>query len=190
MYGLCKTAIALTSLVWAAGPAELHITPTVEIVPLAKAVHRLLPGAKQFYLRDIQMSKQQVAAVDSLVKWVPEEKQVKFYVGRDAGRELGSVEWIKVDSRHGPVAVAVRFTPEGGIGGVIVTHATEETVTWVKEVVDAGLLDEFPGKTLVDLDTAMQAVRGQVGRMPAYMGEVIALAVARAAALRQVAYQG
>jgi hypothetical protein len=160
------------------------------MVPLDQAVRKLLPDATQFFLRDVRMSKAQVAHVDSLVNWVPEEKEVKFYVGRDAGRDLGSVEWIKVDSRHGPVGIAVRFTPEGQLDGAIVTHATEETVAWVKEVIDAGLLDRFRGKTLTTIDGALAPVRDRVGRMPAYMGQVIVRGVARATALRQSAYAG
>lgn len=190
MIGLCNATIMLAWLAVAATPAEPHITPTVEIVPLDRAVRQLLPGATQFFLRDVRMSKRQVALVDSLVSWVPEEKEVKFYVGRDAGQDLGSVEWIKVDSRHGPLGIAVRFTPDGSLDGAIVTHATEETVTWVKEVVDAGLLDQFRGKTLTTLDTALQPVRDRVGRMPTHMGEVIVRGVARATALRQAAYAG
>jgi hypothetical protein len=190
MIGLRGATFALAWLAAAAGPTEPHITPTVEMVPLSQAVRRLLPGATQFFLRDVRMSRQQVARVDSLVGWVPEEKEVKFYIGRDEGRDLGSVEWIKVDSRHGPVAVAVCFTPDGALDGVIVTHATEETVNWVKEVIGAGLLDQFPGKTLATLDDALQSVRDRVGRMPAYMGEVITRGVARATALRQAAYAG
>jgi hypothetical protein len=186
---LQMTAIALAWLPPAA-PAEAHITPTVELVPVAEAVRKLLPGATQFYLREVQLSKRQVAELDSVVSWVPEEKEVKFYLGREAGRDVGSVEWLKVDSRHGPLALAVRFEPDGELGKVVVTHATEETVTWVKQIVDAGLPDRFPGKTMANLDTALQSVQGNAGRMARYMGEVITRGVARALALRQLAFEG
>jgi hypothetical protein len=188
--GMSNTTIALAWITAVAAPAEPHITPTVELVPLDHAVRQLLPGATQFFLRDVRMSKEQVTHVESLVSWVPEEKEVKFYIGRESGRDLGSVEWIKVDSRHGPVGIAVRFTPDGQLDGAIVTHATEETVNWVKEVIDAGLLDQFPGKTLTTIDGALRSVKSRVGRMPAYMGEVIVRGVARATALRQAAYAG
>lgn len=92
--------------------------------------------------------------------------------------------------RHGPVGIAVRFTPDGRLDGAIVTHATEETVSWVKDVVDAGLLDQFRGKTLATIDGALVPVRDRFGRMPAYMGEVIVRGVARATALRRAAYAG
>lgn len=188
MIGLSNTLMVLVWLTAIPTPVEPHITPTVEIVSLDRAVRQLLPGATQFFLRDVKMSKEQVAHVKSLVNWVPEEKEVKFYVGRDSGRDLGSVEWIKVDSRHGPVGIAVRFTPDGQLNGAIVTHATEETVTWVKEVIGAGLLDQFRGKTLATIDSALESVSDRVGRMPAHMGEVIVRGVARATALRQAAY--
>jgi hypothetical protein len=86
--------------------------------------------------------------------------------------------------------VAVGFTPEGTLDRVIVTHATEETVPWVKEILDAGLLRQFPGKGLADLDTALQAVEERPGRMARYMGEVITRAVARALTLRQLVFKG
>lgn len=181
--------IVLAWLGFGAESSSLHITPTVTLVPRAQAVRQILEGASKFFLREVELSPAELAELKTRVRWTPEEKTVRFFIGRDAGQaEVGSVVLIKVDSRHGPLALAVGFDRQGTVSKVIVTHTTEETVPWVKKVLDAELLDKFSGKTEATVVSAFDEVKDQVRAMPRYMGQVITRGVRRAAALHAVAY--
>jgi hypothetical protein len=129
-----------------------------------------------------------VSDLEARVSWVPEDKEVRLFIGRDAeGNAVGSVLFMKSDSRHGPVRLAVGFDTSGNVSRVIITHATEETVPWVREVMNAGLLEEYSGRAEATVAGALDGLEGRLGAMPRYMGEVVTRGVHRAAALYSVA---
>lgn len=166
-----------------------HITPTVTLVKRADAVRQLLTGATKYFVREVKLDRSQVDQIDTRVNWVPEDKKIRFFVGRDgSGQEIGSVLLLNVDSRHGPVALAVGFTPDGSIGHVVVTAATEETLPWVHDVIESGALSDFEGMSQADADPALKSLQ-DLGAMQRYMGRVIARGVERAIAIRAAAYK-
>lgn len=177
---------ALVSLVSA--PAVVtHITPTVELVPRASAVRSLLEGSSKFFVRNIELDGDAMAELQRRAGWKPEERNFRVFVGRDAnGDKVGDALLLKVDSRHGPLALAVGFDAAGALSGVIITHATEETVPWVGEAIKAGLLDEYPGCTEATVGQALEAVKSEVGRMPLYMAQRATVGVQRALVLSSI----
>jgi hypothetical protein len=81
--------------------------------------------------------------------------------------------FVRVDTPHGPVEVAVGFTPERTVRAVVVTKATVETKPWVTEALRAGLVDRYRGLKPTDTPLGAPAIKGQVGEMADYMaGEV------------------
>src|SRR5258708_7884958 len=58
---------------------------------------------------------------------------------------MGALEFVRVDTPHGPIEVAVGFTPQGAVRGVVVTKATVEMKPWVLEAVAAGFTDQYRG---------------------------------------------
>ncbi len=179
---------ALVLGVLASAPAGApHITPVVELVPRAKAVREILDGASAFFVREVRLGKAEVAELEARAGWKPEEKKVRLIIGRDAaGKEVGSVLLLKEDSRHGPVLLAVGFEPGGAISRVVITHATEETVPWVRDLLKARFLNAFAGRTASTIAEVSEELEG-LGAMPRYMGRVVIRGVQHAAALYAVA---
>src|SRR6266699_1270579 len=68
-----------------------------------------------------------------------------FYGGTAGSTSVGALEFVRVDTPHGPIEVAVGFTPQGAVRGVVVTKATVEMKPWVLEAVAAGLTDHYRG---------------------------------------------
>jgi hypothetical protein len=164
----------------AVAAALLHITPTVVLVKRPDAVTQLLPGADQFFARELHLSSQDAHRLHEAVDWSPEDGVLTFYVGKQAGAEVGALEFLRVDTPHGPLEVAASFTPQRIVRGVIVTKVTVETKPWVLSALQAGLTDHYRGLKLTDAPTGAAAIKGKVGDLPDFMAQEVDKGVRRA----------
>jgi hypothetical protein len=162
--------------------ALVHITPTVVLVPRPEAVKTLIPGAEAYLAREVHLSEADAHRLHEAVDWSPDEGVLTFYSGKAGGRVVGTLLFVRVDSPHGPVEVAVGFGTDGRIGAVVVTKATVETKPWLLEALRAGLTDHYKGLKPGDAPGGAAALRGRVGSLPAYMAEQVDRGVARALA--------
>jgi hypothetical protein len=174
----------------AAVAALLHITPTVVLVKRTDAVSRLLPGADEFLAREMHLSEADAHRLHEAVDWSPEDGVLTFYLGRRAHAAVGALAFVRVDTHHGPVEVAVGFDPAGAIREVAVTKATVETKPWIQEALAAGLTGEYAG---LRADGGTPGAAGQlkdrVGALPAYMAEQVDKGVTRALAAYRLFYR-
>src|SRR5216117_4038215 len=129
----------------AAIAAMLHITPIVVLVKRPDAVQALLPGADAYVDREVHVSGTDAHRLHEAVDWSPEDGVLVFYGGTAGSTSVGALEFVRVDTPHGPIEVAVGFTPRGAVRGVVVTKATVEMKPWVLEAVAAGLTDHYRG---------------------------------------------
>ncbi len=129
----------------AAIAAMLHITPIVVLVKRPDAVQALLPGADAYVAREVHLSGTDAHRLHEAVDWSPEDGVLVFYGGTAGSTSVGALEFVRVDTPHGPIEVAVGFTPQGAVRGVVVTKATVEMKPWVLEAVAAGLTDHYRG---------------------------------------------
>ncbi len=165
----------------AVAAALLHITPTVTLVKRPDAVKQLLPGAEQFFAREFHLSGQDAHRLhEDAGDWSPENGVLTFYVGKQTGNEVGALEFVRVDTPHGPLEVAVSFTPQRTVRGVIVTKVTVETKPWVLAALQAGLTEHYRGLKPTDTPSGAEAVKGRVGELPDYMAHHVDEGVKRA----------
>ena len=162
--------------------ALLHITPTVVLVKRPEAVKTLLPGAQTYFAREVHLSDADAHRLHEAVDWSPEDGVLTFYTGRQGDRVVGTLLFVRVDSPHGPVEVAVGFGTDGRIGSVVVTKATVETKPWLLGALRAGLTERYKGLKPGDAPGGAAALKGRVGSLPQYMAEQVDKGVARALA--------
>src|SRR5207237_5909140 len=118
--------------------AVRHITPAVVLVKRPDAVRALLPGADAYVAREVHLSGPDAHRLHELVDWSPDDGVLTFYNGKAGATVVGALTFARVDTPHGPVEVAVGFTPQGAVPGVIGTQATGETKPWGLAAVGAG----------------------------------------------------
>ena len=174
---------------WLAGTALvalLHITPTVVLVTRPDAVKTLLPGAASFVAQEIHLSNADAHRLHAAVDWSPDDGVLTFYTGLEGGRTAGALVFVRVDTPHGPLEVAVAVSPAAVVAGVIVTKATVETKPWVLEALQAGLCEHYRGLKPTDVPAGAQAIADRVGQLPLYVAREVDKGVMRALA----AYQG
>jgi hypothetical protein len=173
----------------AAAAALLHITPTVVLVKRPDAVKTLLPGAEEYFAREVRLSRADAHRLHETVDWSPEDGVLTLYTGKARDKAVGTLLFVRVDSPHGPVEVAVGFDTEGRVGGVIVTKATVETKPWVLDALHAGLTERYRGLKSGDVPGGAAAVKRRVGALPAYMAEQVDNGVTRALAIYGAFYR-
>src|SRR5207302_5384218 len=122
----------------AAIAALLHITPAVVLVKRPDAVQALLPGADAYFAREVHLSAADAHRLHAAVDWSPEDGVLAFYTGKAGSAAVGALEFVRVDTPHGPIEGAVGFTAQGPVRPGHVTKATVETYARVLEAVGAG----------------------------------------------------
>src|SRR2546422_4523557 len=108
----------------AAIAAVLHITPAVVLVKRPDAVQALLPGADAYFAREVHLSTPDAHRLHKAVDWSPEDGVLTFYVGRTGSAAVGALEFVRVDTPHGPIEVAVRVNPPRTARAGVVATAT------------------------------------------------------------------
>jgi hypothetical protein len=182
----------MNRLLVAALVAALHITPTVVLVKREDAVKSILPAATAFTAREVHLSGADAHRLHEALDWGPDDGLLTFYTGRSGASAIGALTFVRVDTPHGPLEVAVGFGPDGAVVRVEVTKATVETKAWVLEAVRSGVLSGYAGlKTGVTanleavaktpaLPGGPESYRGKVGQMAGFMLEQIDKGVRRA----------
>ena len=168
----------------AAVAALLHITPAVVLVKRPDAVQALLPGATAFTAREVHLSSPDAHRLHEAVDWSPDDGVLTFYTGTAGSTAVGGLVFVRVDTPHGPLEVAVGFTPQGAVRGVIVTKATVEMKPWVLEAVGAGLTDPYRGLKPGEggAPDAATAIANRAGNLAVYIAREVDKGVARALA--------
>src|SRR3989440_11051686 len=169
----------------AAIAALLHITPVVVLVKRPDAVHALLPGADAYVAREVHLSAADAHRLHEAVDWSPEDGVLVFYGGTAGSTSVGALEFVRVDTPHGPIEVAVGFTPQGAVRGVVVTKATVEMKPWVLEAVAAGLTDHYRGLRpggAPGVPGGAAGIAGRAGNLAVYVAGEVDKGVARALA--------
>ena len=121
--------------------------------------------------------------------WDPPDGVVTFYVGKRQNQANGALVFMRIDSQHGPIELAVGYDTRGAIRGVEVTKATVEMKPWVLEALRAGLTESYRGKMTDQAPSGAEKVKPHVGAMPGYMAELIDKGVMHANAAYRLFYR-
>ncbi len=168
-----------------------HITPTVYLYSKKDAIRLELPEATRFFLKEVEIGQKDFELVKSRTGWSPEDRKFAFYSGKDAASMLlGTIEFVLVDTQHGPIEVALAFDPQDRVSQVLVITATVETVPWVKAVVKSGMLEGYVGVAAdAKPDALGRASADALGQMPYWAAQVIDRGVVRGLALYDALYR-
>ena len=169
--------------------ALLHITPTVIMVKRQDAVAHLLPGADQFVERELHLSSADSKKIHDAVGWEPPDGVVTFFIGKHDDQTTGALLFMRIDSQHGPIELAIGYDAKGAVRGVEVTKATVEMKPWILEALKAGLTDEYRGMAVTAAPSGAEKVKPKIGAMPGYMAELIDKGVMHANAAYRLFYR-
>src|SRR5437867_1130185 len=157
----------------AAIAAMLHITPIVVLVKRPDAVQALLPGADAYVAREVHLSGTDAHRLHEAVDWSPEDGVLVFYGGTAGSTSVGALEFLRVDTPHGPGGVGVGFPARGGGGGVRVTEASGEVKAGGVGGVAAGPPGHYRGPKGGGAPGGAAGIASRAGNLAVYVaGEV------------------
>jgi hypothetical protein len=187
-------SILKLALVAAALSSATHPTPKVALVNHADFIRQTLggEGATQYFLRTVSIGKRDLATIQKISDFTPDDPDVPFYLGQGhGGAPVGVVLFQQIDTPHGPLEIGVAIGPDGAVTAADVTTATVETKPWVQEATAAGLMKVFVGvRGSDDARKALATFDRKLDGMSAYMSELIATAVGRGLVLYGTLYKG
>ena len=171
-------------------PVSAHITPMIHLKKHNAAIKMMLQEGTSFYVKNVTLGRAEISKIKAMSGWTPDLERYKFYYGKDvAGKLVGDVLFISVNSKHGPLTLAIGFSPGNVITGVVLTDIPTEPFSWVRKLLQASFLDTFPGKSRDELGEIIDQIsRKELGAMQRYYAKVIARGVQQAVVLQMVLY--
>ncbi len=180
-------ALALTCCL-GVGSVLAHITPPVVLLSEQDAVRGMTGGATKFFVREVRLTAEERGTIRQQWGWQAEDELYRFYLGRDAaGQLVAAVIFLTEFTIHGPVRVAVGLNPDGTVKDAKVVELTEETLPWVKLLLDQNLTQDYLGRdSRGNFALSGRFAVTQVDSMPHFYGQIVASLMQRAAILFEV----
>jgi len=180
-------ALALTFCL-GVGSVLAHITPPVVLLSEQDAVRGMTGGATKFFVREVRLTAEERGTIRQQWGWQAEDELYRFYLGRDAaGQLVAAVIFLTEFTIHGPVRVAVGLHPDGTVKDAKVVELTEETLPWVKLLLDQNLTQAYVGRdSRGNFALSGRFAVTQVDSMPHFYGQIVASLMQRAAILFEV----
>jgi hypothetical protein len=180
-------ALALTFCL-GIGSGLAHITPPVVLLSEQDAVRGMTGGATKFFVREVRLTAEERGTIRQQWGWQAEDELYRFYLGRDAaGQLVAAVIFLTEFTIHGPVRVAVGLHPDGTVKDAKVVELTEETLPWVKLLLDQNLTQDYLGRdSRGNFALSGRFAVTQVDSMPHFYGQIVASLMQRAAILFEV----
>jgi len=170
------------------GSVLAHITPPVVLLSEQDAVRGMTGGATKFFVREVRLTAEERGTIRQQWGWQAEDELYRFYLGRDAaGQLVAAVIFLTEFTIHGPVRVAVGLNPDGTVKDAKVVELTEETLPWVKLLLDQNLTQDYLGRdSRGNFALSGRFAVTQVDSMPHFYGQIVASLMQRAAILFEV----
>jgi len=186
-FDTCWLALALTFYL-GVGSVLAHITPPVVLLSEQDAVRGMTGGATKFFVREVRLTAEERGTIRQQWGWQAEDELYRFYLGRDAaGQLVAAVIFLTEFTIHGPVRVAVGLNPDGTVKDARVVELTEETLPWVKLLLDQNLTQDYVGRdSRGNFALSGRFAVTQVDSMPHFYGQIVTSLMQRAAILFEV----
>jgi len=180
-------ALSLT-LCLGSGSVLAHITPPVVLISDQDVVRSMMGGATKFFVREVRLTAEERGTIRQQWGWQAEDEVYRFYLGRDeAGQLVAAVMFLTEFTIHGPVRVAVGLSPDGKVKDAKVVEVTEETLPWLKLLLDQNLTQDYVGRDSRGNFTLAGRFAGtQIESMPHFYGQIVASLIQQAAILFEV----
>lgn len=171
-----------------AGPALAHVSPPVVLATEAETLKAMTGDAERGLVRKVTLDAAQRRALRQGCGCRANDVSYRAYVaGRDGGR-AAAVVFLSEPTQHGPVRVAVALDRDGRVTAARVLEVTEESLLWLKPLIDQDLPGDYVGRRRGDdFGISERFEKMRLESMRRFYARVISSLIGRAAALYDVA---
>ena len=186
-----KIAVVLAvsaGLAVAPGPALAHVSPPVVLVSQADTLKAMtgLPDAPA--VRKVKLNAAQRQALGNGCGCRASDVSYQAYVAGPEGGKAAAVVFLSEPTQHGPIRMAVALDRDGRVSAARVLEVTEESLLWVKPLIDQDLPGDYVGRRSGDdFGISERFEKMRLESMRRFYAQVVSSLIRRAAVLYDVA---
>ena len=168
-------------------PALAHVSPPVVLATEAETLKTMTGKDEGAIVRKFKLDPSQRAALREGCGCKASETSYRAYVAGPEGGKAAAVVFVSEPTQHGPVRVAVALDKEGRVTAARVLEVTEESLLWVKPLIDQDLPGDYVGRRRGDdFGISERFEKMHLESMRRFYARVVSGLIGRAAALYDV----
>lgn len=136
----------IAGLALPAGRAFAHVSPPVVLATEAETLRDMIGRAEARVVRRIRLSPAQRQSVRQDCGCKANDVSYRAYLAGPEGGRAAAVIFLSESTQHGPVRVAVGLGRDGRVTAARVVEVTEETLNWIKPLIDQDLPGDYVGR--------------------------------------------
>jgi hypothetical protein len=171
-----------------AGPALAHVSPPVVLATEAETLRAMTGKAEGVVVQKVKLDAEQREALGEGCGCKATEASYRAYVAGGDGGGAAAVVFLSEPTQHGPIRVAVALDREGRVTAARVLEVTEESLQWVKPLIDEDLPGDYVGrKSGDDFGISERFEKMRLESMRRFYARLVSGLIGRAAAVYDVA---
>jgi hypothetical protein len=172
----------------APGAALAHVSPPVVLVSEADTLKAMTGLSEAPAVRKVKLDAAQRRALGQGCGCRASEASYRAFVAGPEGGKAAAVVFLSEPTQHGPIRMAVALDREGRVAAARVLEVTEESLLWVKPLIDQDLPGDYVGRRSGDdFGISERFEKMRLESMRRFYAQVVSSLVRRAAVLYDVA---
>ena len=170
------------------GPALAHVSPPVVLATEAETLKDMTGRTDGPAVSRVKLDASQRAALREGCGCKASKVFYRAYVAGPEGGKAAAVVFVSEPTQHGPVRVAVALDRDGRVSAARVLEVTEESLLWVKPLIDQDLPGDYVGRRGGDdFGISERFEKMRLESMRRFYAQVVSSLIRRAAVLYDVA---
>ena len=179
--------VMVAALAAGAGSARAHVSPPVVLASEAQVL-KDMAGAEVGAVKKVRLDPAQREALREGCGCRASDVSYRAYVAPAASAGAAAVVFVTEPTQHGPVRMAVALDHEGRVSAARVIEVTEESLPWVKPLIDQDLPGDYVGRRRGDdFGISERFEKMRLESMRRFYAQVVSGLIRRAAAVYDVA---
>jgi len=169
-------------------PACAHVSPPVVLATEAQILKDMTGRTEGLTVTRVKLDSSQRAALREGCGCKASDVSYRAYVAGPEGGKAAAVVFVSEPTQHGPVRVAVSLDRDGRVAAARVLEVTEESLPWVKPLIDQDLPGDYVGRRSGDdFGISERFEKMRLESMRRFYAQVVSSLIRRAAVLYDVA---
>lgn len=171
-----------------AAPALAHVSPPVVLATEADTLRSMMGRSEGLVARKIRLDPAQRRSLRQGCGCKASDATYRAYLPGPEGGRAAAVIFVSEPTQHGPVRMAVALDREGRVTAARVLEVTEESLNWLKPLIDQDLPADYVGRGRGDdFGISERFEKMRLESMRRFYARVVSGLIGRAAAVYDVA---
>jgi hypothetical protein len=177
----------LAGLTLPAARAFAHVSPPVVLASEAETLRNMIGRSDGLVVQRIKLNPAERQSVRQRCACKANDVSYRAYLAGPEGGRAAAVIFLSEPTQHGPVRVAVGLGRDGRVTAARVVEVTEESLNWLKPLIDQDLPGDYVGRgSGDDFGISERFEKMRLESMRRFYARVVSSLIRRAAILYDV----